>query len=80
MSDELKNMEDKASSEYTPSLTLTPFDEPVPAVPEKVEAEPVKIDDSLSTEEKKMVEDFAKQIDITNANMVLQYGAASQKR
>lgn len=80
MSDELKNMEDKASSEYTPSLTLTPFDEPVPAIPEKVEAEPVKIDDSLSTEEKKMVEDFAKQIDITNANMVLQYGAASQKK
>lgn len=80
MSDELKNMEDNASSEYTPSLTLTPFDEPIPAVPEKVKAEPVKIDDSLSTEEKKMVEDFAKQIDITNANMVLQYGAASQKK
>lgn len=80
MSDELKNMEDKTSLDYTPSLTLTPFDEPAPAAPEKVDVEPVKIDDSLSSEEKKIVDDFAKQIDITNANMVLQYGAASQKK
>lgn len=80
MSNEFKNMEDNSSSEFTPSLTLTPFDEPAPTIPEKVEAQPVKIDDSLSPEEKKVVEDFAKQIDITNANMVLQYGAASQKK
>lgn len=80
MSDELKNMEDKTSLDYTPSLTLTPFDEPVPAAPEKIHVEPVKIDDSLSSEEKKIVDNFAKQIDITNANMVLQYGAASQKK
>lgn len=80
MSDELKNMEDKTSLDYTPSLTLTPFDEPAPAVPEKVDVEPVKIDDSLSSEEKKIVDNFAEQIDITNANMVLQYGAASQKK
>lgn len=80
MSDELKNVEGSPSSDYTPSLTLNPYDEPsAPIVPEK-EVEPVKIDDSLTSEEKKIVEDFSKQIDITNANMVLQYGAASQKK
>ena len=35
-----------------------------------------KFDEStLSAEEKKMVEDFSKQIDITSSNVVLQYGA-----
>ncbi len=37
-------------------------------------------DSSLSDEEKKMVEDFASQIDITNSGMVMQYGAAAQKK
>lgn len=80
MSDELKNMGDKESLDYMPSLTLTPFDEPASTEAEKDKIEPVKIDDSLTSEEKKIVEDFAKQIDITNSNMVLQYGAASQKK
>ena len=35
---------------------------------------------SLSDEERKMVEDFASQIDITNSGMVMQYGAAAQKK
>lgn len=81
MSDELKDMGAKSSlSDIIPSLTLTPFEEPAPVEAEKPEVEPVKVEDSLSAEEKKIVEDFAKQIDITNANMVLQYGAASQKK
>lgn len=37
-------------------------------------------DDGLSDEEKKQVEDFSKQIDITKANAVLQYGAAAQNK
>lgn len=37
-------------------------------------------DDGLSAEEKKQVEDFSKQIDITKANAVLQYGAAAQNK
>jgi len=37
-------------------------------------------DSSLSAEEKKMVEDFAKQIDITKTNAILQYGAAAQNK
>lgn len=40
-----------------------------------------KLDDStLTEEEKKMVEDFAKQIDITKTNSILQYGAAAQNK
>ena len=37
-------------------------------------------DTPLSPEERKMVNDFAEKIDITNSQMVLQYGAASQKK
>ena len=40
-----------------------------------------KLDDSsLSDEEKKMVEDFSKQIDITETNSILQYGATAQNK
>lgn len=63
-----------------PSLTLDPAaDEKV--VEEAKKAAPVKVEDtSLSPEEQKMVDDFAEKIDITNSQMVLQYGAASQKK
>ena len=44
-------------------------------------ATPVQVEDTpLSPEEQKMVNDFAEKIDITNSQMVLQYGAASQKK
>ncbi len=40
-----------------------------------------KLDDSSLTEdEKKMVDDFAKQIDIMETNTVLQYGATAQSK
>jgi len=59
--------------------TLTLGEEPAPAVEEK-KVEPVKIDESMLTEaERKMVEDFSKKIDITDSQLVLQYGAAAQK-
>ena len=63
-----------------PSLTLDPAaDEKV--VEEVKKAEPVKVEDTpLSPEEQKMVDDFAEKIDITNSQLVLQYGAASQKK
>ena len=64
----------------TPSLTLDPTTEEK-AVEEAKQAEPVKVEDTpLSPEEQKMVDDFAEKIDITNSQMVLQYGAASQKK
>ena len=46
-----------------------------------VTVDAAKLDDSgLSAEEKKMVEDFSKQIDITQTNAILQYGAAAQNK
>lgn len=81
MSDNLEEMIKEA-----PTLTLDPFaqakepvavvsnvqlvEEPLPKVPEVV----------LTPEEQKMVDDFAAQIDITNTQMVMQYGAGSQKK
>ena len=63
-----------------PSLTLDPAtDEKV--IEESKKATPVQVEDTpLSAEERKMVDDFAEKIDITNSQMVLQYGAASQKK
>ena len=69
----------EAAQVAAPQLVLG--NEPAPApVEEKKEVEPVKIDDSMLTEaERKMVDDFAKKIDITDSQMVLQYGSAAQK-
>ncbi len=71
-----------------PSLTL----DPTPTAPAAAaqtdeaalqaqrDANAVKLDESrLSEAERKMVDDFAQKIDITDANLVLQYGAAAQK-
>ncbi len=70
---------DAAKAEI-PTLTLG-AEPAAPAVePEKPKAEPVVIDDSMLNEaEKKMVDDFAKKIDISDSQLVLQYGAAAQK-
>ena len=68
--------------EKTPTLTLTPFAEEkkepltVAQTPEETQ-----LDDSmLSEEEKKMVEAFAGQIDLSDSAAVLQYGAGAQKK
>ncbi len=65
-----------------PTLTLEPtlgVEESAAAQKER-DANAVKIDESMLTEaERKMVNDFAEKIDITDSNVVLQYGAAAQK-
>lgn len=84
-------MTDNTNMEYAPKLTLTP-DMEVPALTlnpeneaaaaEKAQEDAVtaSLDISQLTEaEQKAVKDFAKQIDITDTNAVLQYGAAAQK-
>ena len=44
------------------------------------DANAVKLDESMLSEaEKKMVDDFSQKIDISDSNMVMQYGAAAQK-
>ena len=68
--------------EATPTLTLEPFateeKEEVAVVPEP--EEPAFDDSILSEEEKKTVDAFAGQIDLTNSSMILQYGAGTQKK
>ena len=69
----------EAAQEAVPELTLTPE---APAAPEteKKEVEPVKVDESMLTEqERAAVDEFVKKIDITDTNLVLNYGVAAQK-
>ena len=77
----------------TPALTLDPgaaAQEAAPAQGESVlseeerqkqrDANAVKLDESMLTEaERKMVDEFAQKIDVTDSSVVLQYGAAAQK-
>jgi len=56
-----------------PALTLEAEQPPKPA--------PVKVEETrLSPEEEREVQQFSEKIDITNTNMVLQYGASAQKK
>ena len=69
----------ETAQEAVPELTLTPE---APAAPEteKKEVEPVKVDESMLTEqERAAVDEFVKKIDITDTNLVLNYGVAAQK-
>lgn len=69
----------EAAQETVPELTLTP-EAPTAPEAEKKEVEPVKVDESMLTEqEKKAVDEFVKKIDITDTNLVLNYGVAAQK-
>ena len=73
-----------AAAPEAPSLTLTPDlgdgEAEKAAKEQEREANAVKLDESqLSDAERKMVDDFAKKIDIRDSNVVLQYGAAAQK-
>lgn len=84
MSEELLKDLEKTSA---PTLTFNPFEEgaPVAAVkPEQPKAAennaPVLDESVLSPEERKMVDDFAAQIELSNSNLVLQYGAGAQKK
>lgn len=69
---------------FIPSLTLDPepggnqpFAAPVPAAPEPPAPLP---EESLSPEERKMVEDFSSKINLDNSNQIMQYGAGAQKK
>ena len=69
----------EAAQVEAPQLVLGNEAPAAPAQEEK-KAEPVKIDESMLTEaERKMVDEFSKKIDITDSQLVLQYGAAAQK-
>lgn len=68
------------TEEGVPVLTLEPLEQTALAEPAPAEVEPVLTEDTLTPEERKMVEDFAATIDVSNSNVILQYGAAAQKK
>lgn len=76
MTEDFKDMQEK------PSLTLDPFQETV--VPEvqfpAAQEEPEMDETVLSEEERRMAEQFAQQIDLTDSSMILQYGIGTQKK
>lgn len=83
MSEELKDFID-FSETPAPSLTLNPFEMETKEELVKKETKPVEQpvfeDSMLNDAEKKMVEDFSKQIDLNNSAAILQYGAGVQKK
>ncbi|MCI8859986.1 MAG: toxic anion resistance protein [Lachnospiraceae bacterium] len=65
----------------TPTLTLEPFEQKTPVSEVKQQkAEPAWDDSMLSEEEKRLVDQFTNQIDLHNSNIILQYGAGTQKK
>ena len=75
MSNEFKDMD------TAPTLTLEPFAAQEEKKTPVAQAEEQALDDSVLTEEeRRMVDTFAEQIDLTNSAMVLQYGAGTQKK
>lgn len=71
--------------EETPTLTFEPFkeEEPAPVVvaeETKPVEKPVFDESTLTPAEKKMVDEFAAQIELSNSNLILQYGAGAQKK
>lgn len=74
---------DGAAAIEAPALTLDPTaaETAVKQADEAVrDANAVQLDESvLSEAERKIVADFAEKIDVTDSNLVLQYGAAAQK-
>ena len=63
-----------------PTLTLDPFQTQEEKKTPVVQEEPALDDSILTEEERRTVDAFAQQIDLTNSAMVLQYGAGTQKK
>ena len=65
-----------------PTLTLDPFQTQEKKQPpvEQSKEEPALDESILTDEERRTVDAFAQQIDLTNSTLVLQYGAGTQKK
>ena len=77
--------ENQMSNEFqdmstAPTLTLDPFQTQEEKKTPVVQEEPALDDSILTAEERRTVDAFAQQIDLTNSAMVLQYGAGTQKK
>ena len=82
MSDEFEKLAGVA-----PTLTLTPFPEQAAELPQKVEEqalaevkEEMEQESKFSPEEQQMIQAFSSQINLSDSNMILQYGAGAQQK
>ena len=74
-------MQDNKEKEIMPELTLFPFEEEKEEIAEEKKDESQEwTDQILSEEERRIVDQFAEQIDLNNSSMILQYGAGTQKK
>ena len=84
MEDVVMSNEENILEKETPTLTFDPFSaeaQPVEVVNQAKEEVPQVFDEStLTKEEIKMVDDFSSQIDLSNSNMIIQFGAGAQKK
>ena len=84
---------EEQKTEFVPTLTLTPEEDEMnaskfdsmqanlPTLETPDTLADIKIDQKRFTEaEQKMIEDFSKKIDITDANTIMQFGTAPQKK
>ncbi len=80
----MDNFNDELLQSSTPTLTLTPFPEekePLAAESTALQEKKTVFDDSmLSPEERRQVDGFAAQIDVSNASLIMQYGVGAQKK
>lgn len=87
---EMRNIMDEKMLDMevqAPTLTFEPFaseEEPLNVVTESIPKEkpepPVFDESSLTEQERKMVDDFAAQIQLENSGQILQFGAGAQKK
>lgn len=82
MSDEFEKLAGTA-----PTLTLTPFPEKKEELPQKTEEQAVaevkeKMEEEsrFTTDEQQQIQAFSQQINISDSNMILQYGAGAQQK
>lgn len=82
MSDEFEKLAGTA-----PTLTLTPFPEKKKELPQKTEEQAVaevkeKMEEEsrFTTEEQQQIQAFSQQINISDSNMILQYGVGAQQK
>lgn len=81
-------MNETTTKTPTPTLTFDPFGETIPEPKKEVAAAPqtkMTVEDEyekyhMTDEEKKIIDDFSKNIDLYNSQLVMQYGAGAQKK
>ncbi|MDK2904184.1 MAG: hypothetical protein PWR12_260 [Eubacteriaceae bacterium] len=75
-------MDDNTYDSDTPTLTFEPFEDDFKPteVTKTQEAAQVFDESQLSPEERRMVDDFAQKIDISNSALIMQYGVGAQKK